>query len=83
MSTTDHGPTGGFEPEPEDWPAPDPRTLSPEAVENEPDDVVAALPDDAPLPDEANEADVIEQRTDSGLDMGEDDGEDVDLDDAG
>ena len=76
MSTTDHGPTDGFEPEPEDWPAPDPGNLSREAVENEPDDVVSASPDDAPLPDEADEADVIEQRTDAGLDTGDDDVED-------
>lgn len=69
MSTTDRGPTDGFEPEPEDWPAPDPQTLSPEAVENEPDDVVAALPDDAPLPGDADEADVIDQRTEAGFDV--------------
>ena len=73
MSTTDHGPTDGFEPEPEDWPAPDPGSLSREAVENDPDDVVPALPDDAPLPVDADEADVIEQRTDAGLDVDDDD----------
>ncbi|MGA8045021.1 MAG: hypothetical protein WCA30_02025 [Dermatophilaceae bacterium] len=71
MSTTDHGPTDGFEPEREDWPAPDPQTLSPEAVENEPDDVVAGLPDDAPLPADADEADVLDQRTEAGLDVDE------------
>ena len=73
MSTTDHGPTDGFEPEPEDWPAPDPGSLSREAVENDPDDVVTALPDDAPLPVDADEADVIELRTDAGLDVDDDD----------
>lgn len=73
MSTTDHGPTDGFEPEPEDWPAPDPGSLSREAVENDPDDVVTALPGDAPLPVDADEADVIEQRTDAGLDVDDDD----------
>ncbi|KAB7743809.1 hypothetical protein GA707_09950 [Nostocoides sp. F2B08] len=78
MSTTDHGPANGFEPEPEDWPAPDPDSLSREAVENEPDDVVTTLPDDAPLPVDADEADVIEQRTDAGVDVGD---EDVDAED--
>jgi hypothetical protein len=71
MSTTDQGPTGGFEPEPEDWPAPDPQTLPQEAVENEPDDVVAAVPVDDPLPADADEADVIEQRTEAGADVDE------------
>ena len=73
MSTADHGSTNGFEPEPEDWPAPDPDTLSREAVENDPDDLVTALPDDSPLPVEADEADVIEQRTDAGPDVNDDD----------
>lgn len=69
MSTNDQSPDSGIESEPQEWPAPDPVTLSPEAVENEPDDVLAALPDDAPLPPEADEADVLDQRTETGVDV--------------
>jgi hypothetical protein len=74
MSTTDDGAADGFEPE--DWPAPDPRSLSPEAVHNDPDDVVAALADEPPLPLEATEADVLDQRTESGFDVEDDEAED-------
>lgn len=66
MSTTDDG--SWDEIEPEEWDSPDPGRMSPEAVENEPDDIVeAASGDDVEMPLEANEADVIEQRTESGL----------------
>lgn len=63
--------------EPEEWADPDPGSLSPEAVENEPDDIAAAVVGgDAGMPQEAAEADVLDQRAESGL---EDDGEDEDV----
>ncbi|MCA1780773.1 MAG: hypothetical protein ABR500_08065 [Dermatophilaceae bacterium] len=67
MSTTLAGPDGVFEPDPEDWPQPDPGERRVEAVENEADDLSSTLPGDETLPPEANEADVIDQRTDSGI----------------
>lgn len=68
MTTTIPGPDGAFEPDPEDWPDPDPSEQPVEAIENEADDLSAALPADESLPPEANEADVLDQRTETGLD---------------
>lgn len=70
MTTVDD--SNAFEPDPEDWLRLDPDSLSPEAVANDPDDVVTALPDDAPLPDDADPADVIDQRTEAGRTDGDD-----------
>lgn len=67
MTTTFDDPSGEFEPDPDEWLTDDPESLSPEAVANAPDDIVAALPGDPPLPLDANEADVLDQRTDGEL----------------
>lgn len=68
MSTT----TAGFEPDPEDWEDlghPE-REVTPEALENEPDDIVAALAGERdPLPADADEADALEQRAEVPLDI--------------
>lgn len=56
-----------FEPDPEDWPERDPSEQPAEAVANDADDLSASLPGDETLPLEANEADVIDQRTESGI----------------
>lgn len=68
MTTTNAGSDGVFEPDPEDWPEPDPSEQSAEAVANDADDLSASLPSDETRPLEANEADVIDQRTESGID---------------
>lgn len=62
--------TEGFVPDPEDWPKQDQGYRSPEALENEKDDLAAAL---APTSDltEADEADVMEQLRDAGSDEDE------------
>lgn len=53
--------------EPQEWVS-DPSTRSAEAVENEPDDILAAMVgEDMDMPLEASEADVLDQRADSGL----------------
>ena len=76
MSTS----TGSWEDatlEPEEWADPDPSSLSPEAVENEPDDIAAAVVGgDTEMPADAAEADVLDQRAESGV---EDGGEDEDV----
>lgn len=67
MTTTNAGSDGVFEPDPEDWPERDPSEQPAEAVANDADDLSASLPSDETLPLEANEADVIDQRTESGI----------------
>jgi hypothetical protein len=74
MSTTP-GPDGVFEPDPEDWPEQDPSERPAEAVANEADDLSAALARDDLMPLEANEADVLEQRLDSGIEDEDEDEE--------
>ena len=65
--TTTFDPAGEREPDPDDWPSEDPGSLSPEAVVNSPDDIAAALPEDAPLPTDVDEADALDQRVETGL----------------
>lgn len=77
MSTTNDRPWSESELESEEWEAAGPSSPSPEAVRNEPDDIAAAVVgDDATMPPDANEADVLEQRTETGLED-EDGDEDV------
>lgn len=77
MSTTTPPPDGMFEPDPEEWPEQDPVDLPAEAVVNEADDLSAGLATEEALPLEANEADVIDQRLDSGIEDEEEDGPDA------
>jgi len=72
MSTTFDDPAGEFEPDPEEWLATDPESMSPEAAANEADDIAAGLTDDVPLPEDANEADAVDQRTEAGPAFDED-----------
>ncbi|MHA6512936.1 hypothetical protein [Tessaracoccus sp. Z1128] len=65
MNSTILGADDAFPPDPEDWPAPDSSGLSPEALENESDDM--ALPG-SPEPSEADELDVLDQLRDAGPD---------------
>lgn len=65
--TTTFDPADEREPDPDDWPTEDPESLSPEAVVNSPDDIAAALPEDAPLPTDVDEADALDQRVETGL----------------
>lgn len=67
MVTTLPGAADEFLPDPEDWPGPDPSQRSPEALQNEPDDLAQGLPE-AAKPTEADEADVIDQLRDGGPD---------------
>lgn len=77
MSTSMNDPRE-IELEPDEWPPTDPSTLSPEALVNDPDDIMATVPEDeSELPLEANVADVIDQRTEAGIED-ETDGEDAD-----
>lgn len=48
-------------PDPEDWPTPDSSGRSPEALQNEADDLVSFLPAGATMPTEADDADLIQQ----------------------
>jgi hypothetical protein len=66
MSRTFDGPAGEFEPDPEDWLTTDPESMSPEATANDADDIAAGLADDVPLPEDASEADAVDQRTEAG-----------------
>lgn len=68
MTPTIPGLEGAFVPDPEDWPAPSVGGQSPEAVQNEPDDLASALPPAEAVPTDADEADVIAQRQDVGAD---------------
>ena len=61
-----------YEPDPDDWLELDPESLSPEAVTNDPDDVLTALPRETPLPDDADAAEVVDQRTEAGRTDGDD-----------
>lgn len=73
MTTIFPGASGDAEPDPEDWPEPDPSDQPLEAIENEADDLSAALPPDESLPADADEADVLDQRAESGIEDEEED----------
>lgn len=68
MAPTILGPEDAFVSDPEDWPASDSGRQSPDALNNEADDLASTLPDSTTMPPEADEADVIEQRRDAGPD---------------
>lgn len=55
-------------PDPEDWPTPDSRARSPEALYNEADDLASSLPASPTMPTEADAVDVIQQRLECGPD---------------
>lgn len=71
MEPTILGTEDAFVPDPEDWPTADHSGRSPEATENEADDLASSLPAGTGIQIEADEADVADQR--QVLDLDEDD----------